>query len=180
MENDLSANLPAPGLTDADFRMLFERHWDQVFSVCQYYVHDTDLASDLSQEVFMMVWKKRGMLVNDGRLLHYLLRSAKLEAMEYVRTRQNRQIKLDSLQNKLQQENRNFTEDEVIYQESQLQYEQFYSTLPAKSREIFELNQNEELDRNAIADRMNVSVKTVEHHLYKTIKLLKDKILKSL
>lgn len=180
MENDLSSDPEHTGLTEAEFEVLFETHWDRVFSVCHYYVRDTDLAADLSQEVFMLVWQKRQILINDGRLLHYLLRAAKLEAMNHTRTRANRQLKLDSLQHSMQYESRNTTEEEVFYQESKQQFEKHYLSLPAKSREIFELNQKEDLDRNDIARQLNISVKTVEHHLYKTIRSLKEKILSSL
>lgn len=57
------------------------------------------------------------------------------------------------------------TEEEVLYQELELLYQQAVSQLPPRRREIYLLSRHEGYTSTQIADRMNLSIQTIEDHL---------------
>ena len=46
--------------------------------------------------------------------------------------------------------------------------------LPEKCKEVFELSRNDNLSNKEIAEKLNISVKTVEGHITKALKRIKD------
>ncbi len=51
-------------------------------------------------------------------------------------------------------------------------------SLPEKCREVFEMNRFDGLKYSEIADRLNISVKTVENQMSKALKILREKLSK--
>ncbi len=53
-------------ISKAEFKQLFDTHFDTIRSFIFYRCGDTDMASDMAQDVFMKVWEKREQLTNDN------------------------------------------------------------------------------------------------------------------
>jgi RNA polymerase sigma-70 factor (ECF subfamily) len=70
---------------------LFDRHGDYVYSVCLRMVGDVQLAEDLSQEVFLRLWRRPDLFdVSRGRFLTWLLSVARNRAIDERRSRGRR------------------------------------------------------------------------------------------
>jgi RNA polymerase sigma-70 factor (ECF subfamily) len=70
---------------------LFDRHGDYVYSVCLRMVGDVQLAEDLSQEVFLRLWRRPDLYdVSRGRFLTWLLSVARNRAIDERRSRGRR------------------------------------------------------------------------------------------
>jgi len=70
---------------------LYDRHGDYVYSVCLRMVGDVQLAEDLSQEVFLRLWRRPDLFdVNRGRFLTWLLSVARNRAIDERRSRGRR------------------------------------------------------------------------------------------
>lgn len=63
--------------------------------------------------------------------------------------------------------------NEIYVQELQLLLRLSLEQLPDKRRQIFEMSRFENLSNNEIAERLNLSVRTVEQHIYLVLKDLK-------
>ena len=81
-------------LEDRDERALetlYDRHGDYVYSVCLRMVGDVQLAEDLSQEVFLRLWRRPDLFdVSRGRFLTWLLSVARNRAIDERRSRGRR------------------------------------------------------------------------------------------
>ena len=81
-------------LEDRDERALetlYDRHGDYVYSVCLRMVGDIQLAEDLSQEVFLRLWRRPDLYdVSRGRFLTWLLSVARNRAIDERRSRGRR------------------------------------------------------------------------------------------
>jgi RNA polymerase sigma-70 factor (ECF subfamily) len=81
-------------LEDRDERaleMLYDRHGDYVYTVCLRMVGDVQLAEDLSQEVFLRLWRRPDLFdVSRGRFLTWLLSVARNRAIDERRSRGRR------------------------------------------------------------------------------------------
>ncbi len=70
---------------------LYDRHGDYVYSVCLRMVGDVQLAEDLSQEVFLRLWRRPDLYdVSRGRFLTWLLSVARNRAIDERRSRGRR------------------------------------------------------------------------------------------
>jgi RNA polymerase sigma-70 factor, ECF subfamily len=70
---------------------LYDRHGDYVYSVCLRMVGDVQLAEDLSQEVFLRLWRRPDLYdVGRGRFLTWLLSVARNRAIDERRSRGRR------------------------------------------------------------------------------------------
>lgn len=81
-------------LEDRDERALealYDRHGDYVYSVCLRMVGDVQVAEDLSQEVFLRLWRRPDLFdVSRGRFLTWLLSVARNRAIDERRSRGRR------------------------------------------------------------------------------------------
>lgn len=70
---------------------LYDRYGDYVYSVCLRMVGDVQLAEDLSQEVFLRLWRRPELYdVSRGRFLTWLLSVARNRAIDERRSRGRR------------------------------------------------------------------------------------------
>ena len=173
-------NIPAnqDGLTVQEYENIFKEYWKDVFKICHYHTRDDQTAADLTQNVFIMVWQKRSFLKDEGMIKHYLLRAAKLEALNFNRQQKKRGEK--TLQFHAESNmvaGINTTEQDVYQSEAKRQLQQYLTKLPIKSQAVFKMSIYEGLDNEAIADRMDMGSKNVEYHLYKAIRFIKSKII---
>lgn len=65
----------------------------------------------------------------------------------------------------------------LLYQEFQEQVQQILKQLPERSQQIFKMSRFEELKNKEIAERLGISVKIVERHISRALKLLRKHFL---
>ncbi len=136
---------------------------------------DDDEAEEIIQDFFVKFWEKRNQIQIESSLKSYLFRSAKNLCLnrlkhEQIRLQHAKKVGADS-------EERDF-EDQFIEVDLQKDIEKSIAELPEKRREIFRLSREEGLKYREIADRLNISVKTVEAQMGLAIKTLRDKLKK--
>jgi RNA polymerase sigma-70 factor (ECF subfamily) len=70
---------------------LYDRYGDYVYSICLRMVRDVQLAEDLTQEVFLRVWRRPDLFdANRGRFLTWLLSVARNRSIDESRSRGRR------------------------------------------------------------------------------------------
>ena len=135
-------------------------------------VRKGEIAEEIVQDVFYQIWKNRNTLVISRSWQSYLYRAVYNNAMMYLRKMRREYPMEDQLSYHLQVH----SEDPAEVMELEEVAELISSTLedlPAKTREIFELNRQEGLKYREIADRLSISVKTVEAHMGRALKALR-------
>lgn len=63
--------------------------------------------------------------------------------------------------------------EDIYYKEKLLLVEMVLRRLPARRREIFEMSRFDGLSNREIAERLQIPVRTVEDHIYKTLQELR-------
>ena len=177
MSLEATISVHQSGITVQEFEQMFKAYWKDVFKICHFYTRDEQVAADLTQNVFVMVWQKRSFLKDEGMMKHYLLRAAKLEALQYNRQRKTRHEK--AMQFHALTDTAagiNTTEQDVLHREVQKLLEQHVTSLPLKSQAVFKMSLYEGLGNDDIANQLNMGQKNVEYHLYKAIRFVKSKI----
>jgi RNA polymerase sigma-70 factor (ECF subfamily) len=160
-------------LDKADFKFIFDNHFEEVRRYIFYRCGDEETASDLAQEVFMRVWEKRTKLTLDYiKPLLY-----KIAGDCVVSDYRKKTVQIGFAQNmKLESENIS-PQDQLQYEELKQQYAKALEQLSESQRTTFLMSRNDELKYNEIAERLNISVKAVEKRITETLRVLRSKLL---
>lgn len=151
------------------FRQIYKRYAPRLYAAAYNLFRDKPLCEDLIQELFADLWIRRKSL-NIKSLKPYLYTAVKnrvLMAMRSGRTMLN-----DTALEKLIADYA--TDDRLNAKELNDILNKGINSLPDKCREIFQLSRNEHLSNKEIAERLNISVKTVESQMTIALRKLRE------
>ena len=152
---------------------LYKAHWDGMYVSAYNLVKDKAVCEDIVQEVFIKIWNKRNHLDIKVSLKSYLYTSTIYKVYDYFRKNKNK-IEVELLENfdkRLQFEN---PETDLIHKEFIAHVQGIINTLPNKCKEVFLLSREEQLSHKEIGEKLGISHKTVEGHVSKALKILRD------
>lgn len=161
-------------LTDKEFETLFKKYFVSLTIYSTKFVKDTETARDIVHKSFMNVWEKRDKIPLDSNVKALLYRIVKNLSLNYIR---------DSKKNFSGEDFPDIAQDnseadtDIQASELQAQVVEVVRELPERSREIFLMSRYNDLPNKTIAEKLNISVKTVEAHITSTLKTLKMKLL---
>ena len=155
---------------------LFERHYREVCRTILRFVSDTAQAEDLAQEVFIRLWQKRHDLEVTTSFGAYLHRMAINQALSFLRKQKRREGKAqESAEQPLPSAYDSRDGEEIlIQQELREQVSAAINQLPPRCRAIFQLSRFEQLSYREISEKLDISVKTVEHQMGKALRILRN------
>ncbi len=160
------------GLDKVLFESLFKQYFEPLCAFAKSYVYDLEASKDIVQKAFINLWNSREKIDADKPVKSYIYTSVRNLCLNHIRDNKkfNSQIlDFDSVDENL------FTaeSDSLELNELQVKIDGAIDALPEKSRQIFEMSRFEDLKYKQIAEKLEVSVKTVEAHMSKALKLLK-------
>ncbi len=161
-------------LSDHDDRKAFEALYDRysirIFDYIHARVNDTYTAQEIVQELFVSLWQKRNVLdVQTCR--SYLFSAAKNIIITYYRKEIARTARQKSWEAERCHEEEH-TYQETIVQDLRIRYQEGLEKLPDKCQRVFTLSRDG-LSNREVAERLNISEKTVEQHITKALRFLK-------
>lgn len=140
---------------------------------------DKDMAEDIVQEVYYELWKKKDVLVMENTIKFYLFRSVYTKTLNFLNSKQytTQEAFEHSTEGRIQQVylQSHFTdqESELIYKELQTEIHAIIDSLPEQCKKVFILSRKYELKNREIAERLGISLKTVEKHISKALSILR-------
>jgi RNA polymerase sigma-70 factor, ECF subfamily len=153
----------------------FERLFKELFKpLCGFalkYTGDLDEAKGLVHDVFVGLWEKLATLPQDTNYQSYLYTGVRNRGLNYIRDRK-KQVAFSSVP----EEHLAEANDTLVASELEQEIEAAIHSLPEKCREVFELNRKEGLKYAQIAEKMGISVKTVEGQMSKALGVLRDRL----
>ncbi|MDZ7648264.1 MAG: RNA polymerase sigma-70 factor [Cytophagales bacterium] len=149
------------------FEQLFKEHFKPLCGFAMKYVGDLDEAKNLVHEVFISFWEKFDTLPIDTHYRSYLYTAVRNRSLNHLRDRK-KLITLENAEHKMAEEN---TAMETAELEKEIEYA--INSLPEKCRQIFELSRYEGLKYQEIAEKLEISVKTVEAQMSKALATLR-------
>ena len=161
-----------------DFEALFFNMYDTLFYLALSYVKVNEIAEDLVQDSFIQLWKNRDKLEENTNAHNYLYTLTKHNCLNYLKRLEvedryicNKSLaEIKFLQQSVNSLPDSFTDLMGIKQDLHDAIEK----LPEDIREIFKLSRYEGLKYIEIAQKMNISIKTVEVQIGKALKKLRD------
>ncbi|MFA4869513.1 MAG: RNA polymerase sigma-70 factor [Pedobacter sp.] len=170
-ENELAGLLKTG--SEAAFSEIYNRYWDKLYVVARKRLDSTFEGEEIVQEIFCNLWRKREIFQLDKGFNNYFSVAVKFEVINRLQKRE----RIQNLERNLSIQLTEFddtTAKQVDFNELKAQIELTVRQLPEKCQIVFRLKHEDGLSQKQIADQLNVSEKTVEAHLSKARKTIKD------
>lgn len=156
------------------FEAIYDRYCAALYRVGFRILNDDDLAKDVVQEAFIMLFEKANERVIDN-LKAYLFQTVKYRCFMHLRAGRISEKHLHQMNLIIAT---NTLEEEMDAKELQFVLDKSIATLPEKCREVFYLSRVESLSNKKIAERLKISHKTVENQITKALKILHTSVSK--
>lgn len=155
------------------YETVFKAYYQSLCLFAIRYLKRTDLAEEIVQDIFVNIWEKRVSLNLEISLKSYLYRAVHNNSLKYL---QHQKV-VDKHAKRILDRNEDYYAEpsenlQVI--EITKRLEQAFAQMSAKSREIFEMSRNDGLKYAEIAEKLDISVKTVEAHMGNALKILRE------
>ena len=166
------------------FRQIVEKYREQIFRLSFRYVANQQDAEEVTQDVFIRLYRSAANYQPGAKLFTYLYRITVNLSLNKIRDRKwNRYVSWEGLtaqpRNRLVEDSSGNPEDQMESQERQRLIREAIDALPASQRTAVILKRYNELSYEEIARIMNCSISAVEARLHRA-KLNLQKKLKSI
>ncbi len=154
---------------------IYERHWFALYRVAFQKTNSHETAEELVQDLFVDLWQKRAML-QVRQVTPYLFTALKYAVIDHIRHRvQHERYEGYQRQQEDGQTDRS-TENLLDYNDLIASIEVELQKMPAKTGQVFRLSRYDDQPIPVIAQRLDLSEKTVEYHLDRALKTLREKL----
>jgi len=167
----------APKIKRSDneaFKELFEKSHQSLFNFIRYKIGDGEAAEDLTQEVFVKIWEGRHGIKEQLSFKSYLYTIANNLALNYLR---DHKVVIRFVLDPEHEPHHHDSPDAILekkeFRETLLS---IISELPEQPRTVFMMSRFDDLSYQEIAERLSLSVKTVESHMGKALKIIRKRI----
>lgn len=154
------------------YSYLFSRYYKDLVLYGGTIIQDQEICEDIVQNLFLHIWENREIIKIES-LKSYLLKSVKNSCLDEIKHNKiiNEHTDFIIRQNSLES---NSTEEYILFSEVNTKLLEAIEKLPEDEKITFKMSRIKEIKYQQIADELNVSVRTVEVRISKSIKHLKE------
>lgn len=152
-----------------EFEKLFRSSYVSLVRYAKTLIRDLDASEEIVQELFFRLWQDRQTIRIESSLNGYLYRSVHNRALHYLEHQKVVSRHAGEVLAAADMTSEPVT-DAIYYHELQARVARVLERLPERCRLIFRMNRFEGLKYNEIADKLAVSLKTVEADMGKALK----------
>ena len=161
---------------ESAFSILYERYYLPLYKKAYQRIPYKSRVEEIIQDVFVNLWVKAESLDTEGNVKAYLYATLRNKILHNLRTERNRIFymeKLKELKSKRKIKESHTLQD-LYARETQEKINHVIDQLSPQCRMAFKLSRFEQLSYKEIAQRMQISVNTVEKHISKALSILRE------
>ena len=148
------------------FRGLFDDYYDGLCDYAKRLYKDDDEGEEVVQDLFCKIWENRGQLNFGSSIKAYMLTSVRNRYLNDMNKEKVRRLAGEELRRKQSHE-------EMPAFELQEKVDEGYALLPEQCQKIFRMSREEGLKYGEIADKLGLSLKTVENQMGKGLRIFR-------
>lgn len=166
---------------DLTYKLLFRKYYTNLLFYATRIVGEEE-AEDVVQDVFVELWRRQDSMTVGEQIQAFLYRAVYTRALNVLK---HRDIKnsYEAVMLEIHQKRIEFYQpdsNDVVkrIEDGELRRELFeaINELPDKCKMVFKLSYMHDMKNKEIAETMGISLRTVEAHMYKALKLLRDRL----
>ena len=152
------------------FDAIYRKYAPQMERFACALLHNRQEADDLVQDLFLKIWDKKGRIsVSEIKSLDgYLFRMTRNAVLNILTRDKNRLMRAILPEDRMT--GTEHTARHLDMMEMNRSVESSLAAMPEERRQVFLLSRDEGLSNREIADRLGISIKTVEYHMGKALK----------
>ncbi len=157
------------------FQELFNLYAPKIYRFAVSYLKNKSDAEELLQDVFLKIWEKRENLDPAQNIKAYLFKITVNSIYDFVRKKNIEKAFSDFSKHNYPSGSES-SWHEIIWNEMLSKLDHLVSKMPDQRRKIFTLSKEDGLTNQEIAQKLNLSKRTVENQLYRAIHFLKEQL----
>ena len=157
------------------YETLFHRYYPTFFAFAKGMLKDAGAAEDIIQNVFMKIWIHREALDETMSIKNYIYVLSKREVFNHLRAKYNTHVVLTEDMMTLERPS-SMDEPTTDYRELREAVQSVINTMPPKRRSVFCLSRFKSLTNQEIADKLGISIRTVEKHIELALRTFKEQL----
>ncbi|WP_417885755.1 RNA polymerase sigma factor [Zunongwangia sp.] len=157
------------------FQYIFNELVEPLTAFIYTYTHDEALAEDIVQHSFMKLWEKRTFLDPQGSLKTFLFTITHNRFIDLYRKDKKQVYLTDTIYIETVLETEELNEENLKPRLEQI--DKAIENLPQKCREVFLLKRENNLKNKEIAEYLEISIKTVEYHISRGLRIIRQQVL---
>ena len=154
------------------FDAIFRSYYAPLVGVVAAMLRQRAIAEEVVQDVMLELWRRRETIDVSDSLRAYLFQSARNRALNHVRREQVERRGEPHAKGETASAPAALTQ--LVAEELDVAIQRAIAALPAPSREVFELSRTVGLTYAEIAQRLGISVKTVEARMGRALRALRE------
>lgn len=158
-------------MDEQNFENIFKAYFSALMAFSRKILGDEDAAREVVHQVFVNLWERRHEIDLSTPLKSYLFSAVNNRSLNVIRDR--KKFSPEPVPEQSEEWDLNARLESMELEEH---IRRSISTLPARCREIFELNRFDGLSYSEIAKKLDISVKTVENQMTKALKILREQL----
>lgn len=158
-------------MTKKDFKNIYDKYGRAIRNYIYYRSGNQDIADDITQDVFIKVWKKQYNHAPE-KIRSLLYKIANGMFVDYIR---KNKVEIDYVED-LKFQYKNSYDNTDLIEDLQEKITNILRILTEKERTVFLLNKKDGYKYTEIAKQLDISVKAVEKRMSKALKKIKQSI----
>jgi RNA polymerase sigma-70 factor, ECF subfamily len=154
-------------------RVLFDKYYEPLVRFAIFHLNEIEPSEEIVQDLFIYLWEKRDVLEIEISLESYLYKSVRNKCLNHLKSKTYRLFKVTENESSLLN-SPSASYDSLETAELEELLSQAIAEIPEKTAVIFNYSRNVGLKHAEIAEKMNISIKTVEYHIGSAMKSIKS------
>jgi RNA polymerase sigma-70 factor (family 1) len=138
-----------------------------------------ELAEDITQEVFILIWTNRSKLTQVKSFKAYLFVTARNRALDSLKAAFRSEVAMSEIIHNFVAQ-RNITDEDLLDKEYRIFLDDVLATLPERTRHIFSLCREQGKSYEEVADVLGISRNAVKNHMVLSMKIISSSVKKDL
>jgi len=157
------------------FDIIYKKYCKRLYKFGYSILKTQEETENLIQDVFLNLWENRHKVEKDSSVKSYVFTIAYNSAISILRKKARETTFIEYLKS-LQVVNEEPSNVELEYNELTKKLDEIVQALPKRQKEVYRLHRVEGLKYNEIAERLGISVNTIENHMGRALKTIREKL----
>lgn len=158
---------------ETSFKILFEAHWDRIYSVAFTFTKSAMIAEEMVQDVFVKIWLRRTELSSVRKFSDYLFIVARNHILSVLRKKIVEEPFAAHLAEYFKDIS-NVPDQQLLCRETEALVLQAVEKLPHQQQMVYTLSRQQGLSLDEIASRLSISKHTVKSHMSKALHFIRQ------
>ncbi len=159
----------------AAFEKVFRQFYKSLCSYALFFVHDTEDADEVVQEVFYKLWKGHETIDIQSSLKSYLFRAVHNQCLNQLKQQKYAGVYAEHQKPLLENEQKQHANPAEL-KELSSRINEAINKLPPERKKVFLMIRFEGMKYKDVANVLGISIKTVENQMGKAMQFLKEEL----